>query len=175
VCSSQAVFWLLNLISSALLYMVLIPLGMPLRYRSMRATQVISMLPIVYSDSLRCSNAFSCCTHSLDWYGQAANMLTQLCRMMPFPTAIEPMSGKAACVGVHFTIQVVVGFCMVMSLAFDLERRQRAAFARQVGRREVYLTLLRRRKKRTISACNVYLVFITIWQFGSLVLPKLFP
>lgn len=64
-CSSPLAFWLLHLISSALLWLVLIPLGMPVRLPSALVTQAASLLPVLSCNSVRCNLALACCQEGL--------------------------------------------------------------------------------------------------------------
>lgn len=94
--------------------------------------------------------------------------------LMPFPNIMQPLHGKAACVGVHVACQVVIGLCLEAGMLYQLEWQRRALFARQSGLRHVWRALQRRRRG-PCTLLNATLVFLVLWQLLCLVLPLAFP
>lgn len=173
-CRNALAFWLAHLLSTSAVYLVLAPLGMPLRYRTLMLTCTASLLPILLSDSVRCNNSAARCPRGAAWYEQATALLAAVAGLAG-PVAWEPLRGKAACVAVHVQTQVLVWFAMLAGPVFLMERRRRATFAQQAGRPEIRKAVLRCRRKPALVAANMALLFVAVWHLQSLLLPGLFP
>lgn len=151
------------------------PLGMPLRYRSLLLTQAASLVPVLLSDPSRCATAFARCPLAPGHYERAAALLGAAAALAPFPPALEPLRGRAACVGVQAAAQILLGLTVLLLFCHNLEVRRRAAFAIAACRPDTRLALLRKRRRWGLAAWTMFLGFAALWQLLALLLPLAWP